>query len=134
MDLWSWTLDHLQRATDARGHDLYHSVRQGVTFPMADALSWLLAARQFLLDARALTCSGNVPDVAALLTDLAHVQAARAAGEAGRICADLVLGYRIQSAEPVPSELAPFIALRVRLDEAQAGARLAKDRAAGFIS
>ena len=41
---------HLQVATDADGAALYQSARQGVTFPLADALCWLLAARQFILD------------------------------------------------------------------------------------
>ncbi len=44
MELWLWTLTHLQEATDADGGKLYHSNRQGVTFPLADALCWLLAA------------------------------------------------------------------------------------------
>jgi hypothetical protein len=127
MNLWSWTLDHLQRA------EQYHSTRQAVTFPMADALSWLLAARQFLLDARALQCSGNVPDVAAQLADLAHIQAARAASEAGRICADLALGYRAQGDDAFNADLAPFAALRARLDESLAGSRLAKDRLAASL-
>ncbi|MCX7887271.1 MAG: acyl-CoA/acyl-ACP dehydrogenase, partial [Verrucomicrobiae bacterium] len=38
MQLWRWTLRHLQQATDADGKKLYHGNRQGVTFPMADAL------------------------------------------------------------------------------------------------
>ena len=50
MKLWVWTLDHMQKATDADGSKLYHKSRQGVTFPLADALCWLLAARQFILD------------------------------------------------------------------------------------
>ena len=128
MELWSWTISHLHDASDARGYGLYHSTRQGVTFPMADALSWLLAARQFLLDARALAVSGKAPEVARLLTDLAHVQAARAAGETGRICAELVLGYRAPAAEPAWHDTETFHSLRSRLDESLAGARLAKDR------
>ena len=36
--------------TDANGDKLYHKSRQSVTFPLADALCWLLAARQFILD------------------------------------------------------------------------------------
>ena len=50
MQLWLWTLNHVQTATDADGAKLYHKIRQGVTFPLADALCWLLAARQFILD------------------------------------------------------------------------------------
>ena len=44
MQLWLWTLKHVQTATDADGAKLYHKTRQGVTFPLADAL--VLAARR----------------------------------------------------------------------------------------
>jgi alkylation response protein AidB-like acyl-CoA dehydrogenase len=54
MQLWLWTLEHLQKATDAAGRDLYHGNRQGVTFSLADALCWLLAARYMILDVRGL--------------------------------------------------------------------------------
>ena len=50
MQMWLWTLNHLQKATDAAGNKLYHGQRQGVTFPMADALCWLLASRCQILD------------------------------------------------------------------------------------
>ncbi|MBI4024792.1 MAG: acyl-CoA/acyl-ACP dehydrogenase [Verrucomicrobia bacterium] len=101
MQMWLWTLKHLQEATDANGKDLYSSNRQGVAFPLADALCWLLAARQFILDALELERKGpENPTVAEGLdgtlqfySDLCHVQSARAAGEVGRICAELVFGY-----------------------------------------
>ena len=102
MQLWLWTLQYLQTATDADGQKLYNASRQGVRFPLADALAWILAARQQVLDVLELEASGpNAPAVAAQLadlveffTDLCHVQTARAAGEAGRICAELIFGYR----------------------------------------
>jgi alkylation response protein AidB-like acyl-CoA dehydrogenase len=101
MQLWLWTFEHLQIATDADGSTLYQSARQGVTFPMADALSWLLSARQFVLDVIELEKHGPGNPVVAeglagtlnLFTDLCHIQTARAAGEVGRICAELVFGY-----------------------------------------
>jgi alkylation response protein AidB-like acyl-CoA dehydrogenase len=101
MKLWLWTLNHMQRAVDADGTKLYHKTRQGVTFPLADALGWLLAARQFLLDILELQDKGpaqpavaeGLPGFVAFFTDLCHVQTARAAGEVGRICAELVHGY-----------------------------------------
>jgi alkylation response protein AidB-like acyl-CoA dehydrogenase len=101
MKLWLWTLKHIQTATDADGNKLYHKTRQGVTFPLADALCWLLAARQFILDVIELETQGTEhPAVAAGLegttaffTDLCHVQSARAAGEVGRVCAEIVYGY-----------------------------------------
>ena len=45
MNLWLWTINHLQNATDPDGNKLYHGQRQGVTFALADALCWLLASR-----------------------------------------------------------------------------------------
>lgn len=101
MKLWLWTLLHMQKATDADGSKLYHKSRQGVTFPLADALCWLLAARQFILDVVELEEKGaanpaladGLPGTVNFLTDLCHVQSARAAGETGRICAELAYGY-----------------------------------------
>jgi alkylation response protein AidB-like acyl-CoA dehydrogenase len=101
MKLWLWTLNHLQTATDADGSKLYHKSRQSVTFPLADALCWLLAARQFILDLRELEEKGSanpalaegLPGFVNFFSDLCHVQCARAAGEVGRICAELVHGY-----------------------------------------
>jgi hypothetical protein len=101
MQMWLWSLEHLQVSKDAGGATLYHSNRQGVTFPLADALCWLLGARSFILDVVELEEKGPVNAVAAeglagtvqFFTDLAHVQSARAAGEVGRICAELVYGY-----------------------------------------
>jgi len=101
MQLWLWTLKHVQSATDADGARLYHKSRQGVTFPLADALCWLLAARQFILDLIELEAKGAANPALAdgltgtvdFFTDLSHVQSARAAGEAGRICAETVHGH-----------------------------------------
>jgi alkylation response protein AidB-like acyl-CoA dehydrogenase len=101
MKLWLWTLQHVQKTTDADGAKLYHKSRQGVTFPLADALCWLLASRQFVLDVLELEGKGPTnPSLAdglagyvSFFTDLCHVQSARAAGETGRICAELVHGY-----------------------------------------
>lgn len=101
MQLWQWTLDYVLNAKDADGDKLYHKARQGVTFPLADALCWLLAARQFILDVLELESRGpanpalaeGLPGTVAFLTDLCHVQTARAAGEVGRLCAELVHGY-----------------------------------------
>lgn len=101
MQLWLWTYHHLQVATDADGGALYQSARQGVTFPLADALCWLLATRQQTLDLVELENKGPENPVLAeglagtlsFFTDLCHIQVARASGEAGRICAELVFGY-----------------------------------------
>jgi len=106
MQLWLWTLNHLQGATDADGGKLYHGNRQGVTFPLADALCWLLASRCQILDLLELEAKGpesavlaeGLPGLLGFLTDLCHVQAARAAGEVGRVCAELVYGYNRHAA------------------------------------
>lgn len=101
MQLWLWTLNHVQNAKDADGAKLYHKTRQGVTFPLADSLCWLLAARQFILDVIELETKGanntvlaeGLPGTVAFFTDLCHVQAARTAGEVSRTCTELVHGY-----------------------------------------
>ena len=102
MSLWLWTMDHLQVTSDADGGRLYQSARQGVTFPLADALGWLLSARQLILDVIELEEKGPenpglaeaLPGMVRFYQDLAHTQVARTAGEIGRICAELVYGYR----------------------------------------
>ena len=101
MMMWLWSLDYLQASTDADGARLYHGPRQGVTFPLADALCWLLAARQQILDALELEARGaenpalaeGLPGFLSFFTDLCHVESARASGEVGRICAELVFGF-----------------------------------------
>jgi len=86
---------------DAEGSKLFHKSRQSVTFPLADALCWLLAARQFILDTIELETEGpanpalveGLAGYVAFFSDLCHVQSTRAAGEVGRVCAELVYGY-----------------------------------------
>lgn len=101
MDLWRYSLDHLSGAKDAYGKKLYLSQRQGVTFPLADALCWLLASRQLILDSIELeekgaeqdSLSEGLPGLTQFYRDLCHVQASRSAGEVMRICTELVFGY-----------------------------------------
>ncbi len=101
MTLWLYTYKHLVVATDASGDKLFQGPRQGVTFPLSDALAWLMAARALVLDVLELEEKGGENAVVAeglaglssFYEDLAHVQCARAAGEVGRICAELVYGY-----------------------------------------
>ena len=102
MKLWLWTYNYLQEGKDADGKVLYHGSRQGVTFPLADALGWILAARYQILDTIELEAKGPENPVVAegiegtvqFFTDLCHMQSARAAGEVSRICADLVYGFK----------------------------------------
>ncbi|HTR22604.1 MAG TPA: acyl-CoA dehydrogenase family protein [Terriglobales bacterium] len=101
MTMWYWTLDYLQHSKDADGSKLYQSARQGVTFPLADALCWLMAARCQILDVLRLRENGTqdesvadgLPGLVNFLSDLCHVQSSRASGEVSRICAELVFGY-----------------------------------------
>jgi len=141
MEMWLWTLRHLQKSTDALGQKLYSGNRQGVNFPLADALCWLLASRQQILDVRNLAAEGpsqpaladELPGALAFLTDLCQVQAARAAGEVARICVELVFGYNAPVVDPAATASTAeveFAALQARLANALQGARLAKDRAA----
>ncbi|MBI4875035.1 MAG: acyl-CoA/acyl-ACP dehydrogenase [Acidobacteria bacterium] len=102
MQMWLWTLNYLQHATDADGAKLYQSARQGVTFRLADALCWLLASRCQILDVLELEEQGpqspalaeGLAGLAGFLTDLCHVQAVRGAGEVARIATELVYGYQ----------------------------------------
>jgi alkylation response protein AidB-like acyl-CoA dehydrogenase len=101
-DLWRWSLQHLLLGKDADGKPLYQDQRHGVTFLMADALCWLLAAQSQLLDLKELEQRGperpdlgaDLPGLLQFFRDLARVQAARAAGEVARICTELVFGYQ----------------------------------------
>jgi alkylation response protein AidB-like acyl-CoA dehydrogenase len=118
MQIWLWTLQHLQHATDPSGAKLYQSSRQGVTFPLADTLAWLLAARQQILDVLELeqcgraidAVAGHTDDVVPFLSDLCHVQAARTAGEVGRICTELLFGYRRHPAWDGPDRASCYVA------------------------
>lgn len=102
MELWLWTLSYLQKERDGNGSKLYTSNRQGVTFPLVDALCWLLSCRELILDVLELEAKGSSNAVVSagldgllgFYFDLCHVQSARASGEAGRICAELVFGYK----------------------------------------
>ena len=137
IELWMHTLAHLQVTRDALGAKLFSSNRHGVLFPLVDALCWLLAARQQILDVLELEAKGpDNPVVAEGLTgsvnffsDLAAVQSASAAGQAGRICAELMYGF---SAEGTVNET--FAQLRASVDHSLAGSRLAKDRAAEALT
>ncbi len=109
MELWFWTLKHLREAKDADGKPLYRDHRQGATFPMADALGWLLSSYYQILDVVQLEeeaqdhadLKEELPGCVQFFTDLCHVQTARAAGEVARICSELVFGYnRHPSWEP----------------------------------
>lgn len=99
MELWLWTFRHIEKAVDANGQKLFLAPRQGVSFKLADALSWLVASRAQILDAIKLADDGAaalgdaLPGTARFFADLCKLQATRAAGEVARICSELVHGY-----------------------------------------
>lgn len=137
MELWLWSLKHLQGAKDANGKAIYHSNRQGATFAMADALCWLLGVYYQIQDLLELekkgpenpTVAEGLAGMTTFFSDLASVQAARAVGEAGRLCAEIVYGYNASS-----EAIKEFNELRVKADSSIAGTRLAKDRAGEAIA
>ncbi|PIE91200.1 MAG: acyl-CoA dehydrogenase [Acidobacteria bacterium] len=139
MELWQWTLNYLIKAKDANGKKLFKGQRQGVTFAMADALCWILASRHQILDTIELSEKGPQNPVLAeaidgmvgFFADLCQVEAASAAGETGKICAELFYGYiNLSSDDSQANDPEAFFKLRNKLDRCMAGARLAKDRAA----
>jgi hypothetical protein len=143
MELWLWTLEHLQSSKDALGAKLMSGNRHGVVFPLADALCWLLASRQQILDVLELETKGQDSATVAeglagyvnFFSDLCAVQAASAAGESSRICAELVYGYSAPSnGNGNGSAAEAFIQLRAKVDASLAGSRLAKDRAADALT
>jgi alkylation response protein AidB-like acyl-CoA dehydrogenase len=130
MTLWAWTLNYLQTTTDPTGGKLYHGQRQGVTFALADALSWLMASRCQILDVMELETRGAMDAVAAeglagtvqFLSDLCHTQAAQAAGEVSRICAELVFGYNRHPAWDEEEHRSCFLAVELEeLEETMPG-------------
>ncbi|MEI6306519.1 MAG: acyl-CoA dehydrogenase family protein, partial [Deltaproteobacteria bacterium] len=140
MELWLWTLDFLQKTKDSDGKALYHSQRHGVVFPFADAICWLLTARQQILDLLELEAKGPENPVLAeglagfvnFFSDLCHVQAARSAGEVARICAELVYGYQ-RNLSTISADDSAVATLRHKVDVATTGSRLFKDRAATAV-
>jgi alkylation response protein AidB-like acyl-CoA dehydrogenase len=133
MEIWLWTLEFLHRAKDPSGARLYHNRRQNVTFPMADALCWVMASRSQVSDVMELAEKGPENPIVAeglegtlsFFRDLAVTQAAYAAGECARVCASMVYGFGPQAEE----ELNAFEKLRREIDRSMSGAALAKDRA-----
>ena len=132
MELWTWTLAYLKGAKDANGVTLFRNNRQGVSFPMADAICWLMAAHRMLLDVEELSSNGrNLPTLAEgidgltdFYTSLCKIQITDAAGEVGKICSRLVYGYGLSV-----QEQEGFSRLRARIDAGSAGCQLARDRA-----
>ena len=102
MQMWLWSLQHLLQSEGCRWRQALSERPPGRHLPAGRRA--VLAARPRA--ARFWTCWSwkrrapqtppspkGLPGLLAFLTDLCHVQSARAAGEVGRICAELVFGY-----------------------------------------
>jgi hypothetical protein len=136
--LWAWTRAFAAGAKDANGKKLGTSQRHGVVFPMADALAGLMAARSFAADVKHLCKNGMAhpvvgPELEGYLNtfnDLLGTISGSVAGEAIRVCADVVYGFGAAT----PEQKAEFAALRAKAEEALAGTKLAKDNAAKCLT
>ena len=136
--LWAWTRDFAATAKDAAGKKLGASQRHGVVFPMADALAGLMAAKSFHADVKHLALTGGDhpvvgPELESYLNtfnDLLGTIAGNVAGEAARICAEVVFGFNAADAE----KQAEFCALRAKVDVSLAGTKIAKDNAAKCLT
>jgi hypothetical protein len=139
MELWSWTLSHLRHAQDSRGLPIFRDARQAVTFPAADALCWLLAARALALDVLALRSraesqlkTGEDGLVESFYIDLATVFSAQAAGLVAQACTGLLFGYDPELTHGRPPG-DRFASLRTKLYQSLAGTMGARERASKFI-
>ncbi len=139
LELWQWSFEYLTSHKDANSKALFHGKRQGVTFPLADSICWLVAAYYQLQDLQELKKSGpmnpvvaeNLDNYTSFFADLCAVQISRAAGEIGRICSNLVFAYAV---DPEAEDLGEFDVLRGKMDRLMAGSGLAKDRAANALT
>jgi hypothetical protein len=111
--LLAWTVEFLRRA------GLLTDVRQGATFPLADALCRLLAAR-------ALAAGATTPG---FFADLSAVESAASASAVAQSCTAAVFGF----ARPAEDDLRSFYALRAAVDSSLADAPAARLRAAAFL-
>ena len=138
MELWLFTLEFLKNNRDSKGKKLYTGFRQGVTFPMADALSWLLASRSQILDVLELEEKGSenpalrdgLPGMVGFFSDLSIIQAVRAAGEVSRTMTELFRGYSPDVSEAEED----FMRLRRKVDKALSGSCFARERAGVSLS
>ena len=136
MRLWCWTLDQLRQQTDSSGARLFCDARQGVTFPMADALCGLLAARSLTLDLLMLEKSDRnsaMPAIVSLFLDLSTVASVRAAGQVAQTCAALLLGYDKRFPVSAASRNA-LNELRMKLELSLCGIMSAREQVIQFLS
>ncbi len=95
LKLWNWTAHHWaqDRTVNVRSVAAPLDIRAG---ELAEAFCWLAAARCQIVETAhdAHAALAAVTGAREFFSDLCHVQAARSAGAAATICAELVFGYR----------------------------------------
>lgn len=136
MRLWHWTLLQLRKQTDSHGAKLFCDARQGVTFPMADALCQLLAARSLTMDLLELEkrdhqCA-KATSVPSVLCDLSTIVSIRAAGSVEQTSVALLLGYDGRFPVSVDTR-SDFDKLRNQLEINLHGVMAARDRVVRFL-
>lgn len=100
LNLWLTSVRELLVARTAKGLKVYSSSSQGISFPLADALSGLLAARSFILDIVELDSKGREnPNVNSELesftgffTDLSYIQASKMALDNIKVLSEIIFG------------------------------------------
>jgi hypothetical protein len=107
MNVWLYTLEYLKNNKDDNGSKLYTSSRQAVTFPLADALCWLLASKYQISDLLELkekgplnpSLSEGLEGAINFFSDLARHQAVRSVGEVLKTCTKLFFGVKEQCSD-----------------------------------
>jgi alkylation response protein AidB-like acyl-CoA dehydrogenase len=134
--LFLYALDYMQKTADITGKKYFHANRQGVSFPLADALACLLGSVEQIRDVVRLKKDGHLNPVAAeslpglipFLGDLCVVQALDMAGEVEKVLTELIYGYMADPAS-ARTTLKEYQEIRIALEESMAGQRSARDRA-----
>jgi len=134
--LFLFALDYMQKTNDATGKKYFHANRQGVSFPLADALACLLGSVEQIRDLVRLKNEGpqnpvaaeSLPGLLPFMGDLCVIQALDMAGEVEKVLTELIYGYMADPAS-VRTTLKEYQELRLALEESMAGQRSARDRA-----
>ncbi len=137
--MWLQTMNAIAKARDKNGRPIYSGTRQGVTFTMADALTWALGAVCFVHDVDRLCTEApshpelaneGLPGLLSFYRGLTAVFATRAVGEVARMCAEILYGYSLDD----PQALAYFEKLRADVNKAMDGVRFIKEEVAESLS
>lgn len=137
MKLWKLALTTVEKSKDSLGQKLSTSSRHGASYPLTDAICWLLASRQQIVDTVELEKNGGTnPAVAEGLdgtvnffSDLAFVQAGKAAGEIIKTVDELFYGYGINDSQTEKA----LMTQKARVEERMKGFKLAFDRTANAL-